>query len=44
MMGLAIGAFGVRVAVLIPVAGVILTVAAVLVTHPLWHVRTRDAK
>jgi MFS family permease len=44
LMGLAIGALGVRTAVLIPVAGVILTVIAVLATHPLWSVRTQPGR
>lgn len=40
MMGLAIGAMGVHGSVLIPVAGVLLTVLGVAATHPLWSLRS----
>jgi len=41
LMGLAIGAFGVRAAVLIPIAGVALTTIGVMATHPLWRLRSQ---
>lgn len=40
LMGLAIGAIGVRAAVLIPIAGVTLTTIGVMSTHPLWRLRS----
>lgn len=39
--GLAVGAVGARWAVLLPVLGVVTTVACVLATHSVWHVRTQ---
>ena len=42
LMGLAVGALGARVAVLLPVAGVALTTAAVLATHSIWRLRSRS--
>jgi hypothetical protein len=41
LMGLAIGAIGVRAAVLIPIAGVALTTIGVMSTHPLWRLRSQ---
>lgn len=42
VMGFTIGALGVRWAVLIPIAGVTLTTAAVMATHGLWGLRSRS--
>ena len=42
LMGLAVGALGARVAVLLPVAGVALTTVAVLATHSIWRLRSRS--
>ncbi|MCX7273408.1 MAG: MFS transporter [Burkholderiales bacterium] len=42
MMGLAIGELGVRAAVLIPIAGVLLTTVSVMATHALWTQRSHS--
>jgi MFS family permease len=41
LMGLVIGALGVRAAVLVPIAGVALTTIGVMSTHPLWRLRSQ---
>ncbi len=40
IMGLAVSAFGVRWAVLLPVLGVMLTIISVLATHSIWRLRS----
>jgi len=40
IMGLAVSAFGVRWAVLLPVLGVALTIISVLATHSIWRLRS----
>ena len=42
LMGFAIGALGVRWAVLIPIVGVTLTAMAVMATHGLWSLHSRS--
>ena len=40
IMGLAVSAFGVRWAVLLPVLGVLVTTFSVLATHSIWRLRS----
>ncbi len=42
IIGLAVGAVGARLAVLLPVAGVAICTAGVLLTHSIWHVRSQS--
>jgi MFS family permease len=41
VMGLTIGVLGARAAVLVPIAGVALTTIGVMLTHPLWRLRSQ---
>ena len=42
IMGLAVIAYGVRWAVLLPVLGVVLTIISVLANHSIWQLRSLD--
>jgi MFS family permease len=41
-MGLAVSAYGVRWAVLLPILGVAITTAGVLASHSIWHLRSHS--